>query len=167
MVLWLVSAALLLRHRDGGPRAGAALRRALRPALAMLLYVVLGRVLAGSGAAAALAAAAVAGLGPLAPYAITPMGLLSGMITGSNVGSNAALMPVQAGLGQAAGLPAALAPGLHNFAGGAGAGMSVGVLALICGLLADGTRPGQIWRLLLPSMALVVGLGSLAVWLLR
>lgn len=166
VVLWLVSAALLLRRPDGGRRAVAALHRAARPALAMLLYVVLGRILAGSGAAAALAGAVVAALGPLAPYAIAPMALLSGMITGSNVGSNAALMPVQAGLGQAAGLPEALAPGLHNFAGGAGAGMSVGALAMLCGLLADGTRPGQIWRLLAPSMALVVGLGCLTVWLL-
>ncbi len=166
VVLWLFSAALLLRRPDGAQRAAAALRRAARPALAMLLYVVLGRILAGSGAASALAGAVVAVLGPLAPYAIAPMALLSGMITGSNVGSNAALMPVQAGLGQAAGLPAALAPGLHNFAGGAGAGMSVGALAMLCGLLADGTRPGQIWRLLAPSMALVLGLGCLTVWLL-
>lgn len=166
VVLWLVSAALL-RRRDGVARAGGALRRALRPALAMLLYVVLGRVLAGSGTAAALATAAAHGMGPLAPYAVTPMGFLAGLVTGSNVGSNAALMPVQAGLGQATGLPPALAPGLHNFAGGAGAGMSVGVLAMLCGLLADGTRPVQVWRLLLPSMALVVGLGSLAAWLLR
>lgn len=167
VVLWLVSAALLLRRRDGPARGGAALRRALRPALAMLLYVVFGRVLAGSGAAAALAAAVAGALGPWAPYAIAPMALLSGMVTGSNVGSNAALMPVQAGLGHAAGLPAALAPGVHNFAGGAGAGMSVGVLAMLCGLLADGTRPGQVWQLLAPSMALVVALGSATVWLLR
>ncbi|CAA9260944.1 MAG: L-lactate permease [uncultured Acetobacteraceae bacterium] len=167
VVLWLVSAALLLRLPDGAARAGAALRRAARPALAMLLYVVFGRVLAGSGAAAALAGAAAAALGPLAPYAVAPMALLSGVVTGSNVGSNAALMPVQAALGRASGLPEALAPGVHNFAGGAGAGMSVGVLAMLCGLLADGTRPGQVWRLLAPSMALVVALGCAAIWLMR
>ena len=167
VVLWLVSAALLLRLPDGAARAGAALLRAARPALAMLLYVVFGRVLAGSGAAAALAGAAAGALGPLAPYAVAPMALVSGIVTGSNVGSNAALMPVQAALGRAAGLPEALAPGVHNFAGGAGAGMSVGVLAMLCGVLADGTRPGQVWRLLAPSMALVVALGCAAVWLLR
>ena len=167
VVLWLVSAALLLRLPNGPTRAGAALRRAARPALAMLLYVVFGRVLAGSGAAASLAGAAADALGPLAPYAVAPMALLSGIVTGSNVGSNAALMPVQAALGRASGLPEALAPGVHNFAGGAGAGMSVGVLAMLCGLLADGTRPGQVWRLLAPSMALVALLGCAAVWLLR
>jgi len=167
VVLWLVSAALLLRLPDGARRARDALRRAAQPALAMLLYVVFGRVLAGSGAAAALAGAAAGALGPLAPYAVAPMALLSGIVTGSNVGSNAALMPVQAALGRASGLPEALAPGVHNFAGGAGAGMSVGVLAMLCGLLADGTRPAQVWRLLAPSMALVVALGCAAVWLMR
>jgi lactate permease len=45
--------------------------------------------------------------------------------------------------------------------------MSVGVVAMICGLLADGTRPGQVWRLLLPSMAAVVVLGCAAVALLQ
>jgi len=167
VVLWLVSAALLLRLPDGALRALAALRRAAWPALAMLLYVVFGRVMAGSGGAAALAAAAAASLGPLAPYAIAPLGLLAGMVTGSNVGSNAALMPVQAALGWASGLPEALAPGVHNFAGGAGAGISAGVLAMLCALVADGTRPGRVWPLLLPSMALVVLLGGIAVRVLR
>lgn len=158
VVLGVVSAALLLRLPDGGARAAAALRRAARPAVAMLLYVVLGRILAGSGVAAALAGAAAGALGPLAPYAVPPLGLLAGLVTGSNVGANAALMPLQAQLGAAAGLPPLLAPAMHNFAGAAGAGMSIGVTAMICALLADGTRPARVWRLLLPSMAMVLGL---------
>ena len=60
-----------------------------------------------------------AALGPLAPLAVAPMALLSGMVTGSNVGSNAALMPVQVALGAAAGLPPLLAPAIQNFAGAA------------------------------------------------
>ena len=166
VVLWLVALGLLWR---GGAldRAGPALARARRPALAMLLYVLLGRVLAGSGAAAGLAQALAEAMGGLAPYAVPVMGLVSGIVTGSNVGSNAALMSIQAGLGQAAGLPAALAAGVHNFAGGAGAGMSFGVTAMLCALLADGTRPAQLWRLLLPSMAMVVVLGWAAMALLR
>ncbi len=171
IVLWLVAGALLLlRHGARGAASGraiGALRRAARPAVAMLLYVLLGRLVAGSGAAAALAEAAASALGPVAPYAVAPLGLVAGMVTGSNVGANAALAALQAALGAEAGLPAALAPGVHNFAGAAGAGMSVGVTAMICGLLADGTRPGQVWRLLLPSMAMVVLFGAGAVALLR
>ncbi len=159
VVLWCVSLVLLALRGDAAPRMAGALRRAARPALAMLLYVVLARWLAGSGAAAALAEAGAAALGPGAPYAVPVLGLASGMVTGSNVGSNAALMPVQAALGRAAGLPVWLAPALHNFAGAAGAGMSFAVTALICGLLADGTRPAQLWRLLAPSLGAVVLVG--------
>jgi lactate permease len=167
VVLWCVALALLAARRDAGTRLRAAARRAPRPALALLLYVLLARWLAGSGATAALAEAAAGALGPLAPYAIVPLGLAAGIATGSNVGSNAALMPVQAALGAHAGLPPLLAPALHNFAGAAGAGMSFAVAALICGLLADGTRPPQLWRLLLPSLAAVLLIGTVAMLALR
>lgn len=167
VVLWLVSSALLLMGGKALPRARAALARARRPALAMLLYVVLGRVLAGSGVAAALASALAEALGGLAPYAIPVLGLASGMVTGSNVGANAALTPIQVGLGQALGLAPALAPGVHNFAAGAGAGMSFAVTAMVCALLADGTRPAQLWRLVAPSMLAVLALGWITVEVLR
>ncbi|WP_372619561.1 L-lactate permease [Falsiroseomonas sp.] len=163
VVLWLVSGLLLLRRADPASAARGAFARAKRPVLVMLLYVVLARWMAGSGIAGALAEATASGLGPLAPYAVPVLGLASGMVTGSNVGSNAALMPVQAALGQAAGLPEMLAPALHNFAGAAGAGMSFAVTALICGLLADGTRPAQLWRLLAPSLLSVLVIGWIAV----
>jgi lactate permease len=159
VVLWLVAAGLLVARPAGAARARAALLRARRPAIALLLYVLLGRLLAGSGAAAGLAEAAAAALGPLAPLAVAPIALLSGVVTGSNVGSNAALMPVQRALGAAAGLPPILAPAIQNFAGAASVQASLGVTALVCGLLADGTRPAQLWRLLLPSMLIVLGLG--------
>lgn len=160
-------AAALLALRDAPLRlARGALKRAGRPALVLLLYVLLARWLSGSGATPALAQAAADTLGPLAPYAIPPLGLLSGVVTGSNVGSNAALMPMQYRLGLAAGLPPMLAPGLHNFTGAAGAGMSFAVCALICGLLADGTRPIQLWRLLLPSLLAVVVIGWIALVLM-
>lgn len=167
VVLWLVSGGLLLARADGPARALAALRRAQRPAMAMLLYVTLGRWLAGSGVALALATALIEGKGDFAAYAITPLGFASGMITGSNVGANAALMPVQAALGQVLGLPVLLAPALHNFAGAAGAGMSIAGTAMLCALLADGTRPVQVWRLMLPSMALVMVFGTLALLVMR
>lgn len=168
VVLALVSLALLAARRgDAAARLRAALGRARAPALTLLLYVLLGRWLAASGVAAGLAAALVAGKGEWAPLGIAPMGFLAGFVTGSNVGANAALMGVQQALGAATGLPPLLAPALHNFAGAAGAGMSVGVTAMVCAVLADGTRPAQVWRLLLPSMALAVTCGTVALLLLR
>lgn len=165
VVLCCVSAVLLALRAPGAlPAAGGALFRARRPALAMLLYVLLGRLLAGAGVAAALAGAAAQALGPFAAYALPPLGLVSGLVTGSNVGSNAALMPVQVALGQAAGLTSVQAAGLHNFAGSAGAGLSFAVTAMIAALLADGTRPARFWRLLAPALAavLLIGWGILA-----
>jgi lactate permease len=167
IVLMLVAAGLLLTRPDAARRAAGAARRAARPALVLLLYVVLARWMAGSGATASLAGAAAGALGGLAPYAVPVLALAAGMVTGSNVGSNAAMMPVQQALGVAAGLPPLLAPAVHNFAGAAGAGMSFAVTALVCGLLADGTRPAQVWRLLLPSFAAVVVIGWATVALLR
>lgn len=167
IVLLVVAAALLAIGDAPLKRAEGALRRAARPALVLLLYVLLARWMAGSGATGALAQAAAGALGAAAPYAVPPLGLVGGMVTGSNVGSNAALMPVQEALGLAAGLPPLLAPAVHNFAGAAGAGMSVGVTALVCGLLGDGTRPAQVWRLLWPSMLAALACGWLAVAVLR
>ncbi len=165
VVLLLVALALMLARGRMG-EAPAALRRAARPALAMFLYVLLGRWLAGSGIAASLAEDLAHALGPAAPYAILPMAVVSGIITGTNVGSNAALMPVQVALGHEAGLSPTLVAGLHNFGGGAGAGMGASGLAMLCGLLGDGTRPTAIWRLLLPSIAMVLLSGTLALlWL--
>jgi lactate permease len=166
VVLWLVAAMLLALRPAGAARAARqSLRRASRPALAMLLYVLLGRWLAGSGMASALANSAATMLGPLAVYALPPMALVSGLVTGSNVASNAALMPVQVALGSAAGLPALLAAGLHNAIGAAAAGMSIGVTAMIAGLLGGNTRPLDLWRHLWPSMLALLLVGWVRLWL--
>ncbi|MFN9095536.1 MAG: hypothetical protein ACK5WN_14690, partial [Alphaproteobacteria bacterium] len=95
--LVLAAVALLLLARRAGALglAQGALKRGGRPALIMLLYVLLARWLGESGATAALAREAAAALGPLAPYAVPPLGLMAGIVTGTNVGSNAAVMPVQ------------------------------------------------------------------------
>ena len=164
LVLAAVALLLLARRAGAVALAQGAIKRGARPALIMLLYVLLARWMGESGATAALAREAAAALGPLAPYAVPPLGLMAGIVTGTNVGSNAALMPVQYKLGLAAGLPPALAPGVHNFVGAAGAGMSFAVTGMICGLLADGTKPVALWRLLWPSLAavLVLGWGAMA-----
>ncbi|PZW45937.1 lactate permease [Humitalea rosea] len=159
VVLWLAAAVLLAPLPDGLLRARAALARARRPATAMLLYVLLAGWLARSGAAQGLALVLADTLGSAAGYALPPLGVLAGVVTGSNVGSNSALLPVQMGLAHAVGLPALPAAALHNFMGCASAGMGFTVMALICGLLADGTRPVQLWRLLWPSFAAMLAVG--------
>ncbi|MBS7810682.1 L-lactate permease [Roseococcus pinisoli] len=167
VVLWIVALGLLAAQPQGLARVSTALHRALRPAAAMMLYVLLGRWLAGGGVAQALAQSLIESTGDFAAYALVPIGFLAGFITGSNVGGNAALMPVQVALGAQLGLPQLLAPALHNFTSGAGAGMSIAGTAMLCALLADRTRPGQVWRVMLPSMALVMLVGTLTLIFLR
>ncbi|MBP0445192.1 L-lactate permease [Roseomonas sp. SSH11] len=167
VVLWAVSLLFLAFRADALARLHETLTRMRRPGMAMMLYVLLGRWIAGSGVAAALAHAIAAGLGPLAPYAIPPLGMLGGVVTGSNVGAASAMMPLQASLGIAAGLPPWLAPGLNNSAGSAGASFSFAATALICGLLADGTRPPAIWRAVLPLIIAVPLIGWATVAVLR
>ncbi|MFC0384282.1 L-lactate permease [Muricoccus vinaceus] len=166
VVLWLVSLGFLAALPDGAARLRDAMRRMRRPAAAMMLYVLLGRWIAGSGVATALAGAIAESLGPLAPFAIPPLGFLAGMVTGSNVGAASSLMAVQTGLGLAAGLPPWLAPGLHNFAGSVGAMHSFANTAMACGLLADGTRPADLWRAALPVVLAAMAVGWAAVALL-
>ena len=167
VVLWAVSLGFMAARPDGYPRLRDTLLRMRRPAVAMMLYVLLGRWLAGSGAAAAMGGAIAAALGGLAPYAIPPLGLLGAVVTGSNVGAASAMMPVQAGLGHALGMPPWLAPGVHNFSAGAGAAYSFAILAMVCGLLGDGTRPPAIWRALMPAILGIPALGWAAVALMR
>jgi lactate permease len=38
---------------------------------------------------------------------------------------------------------------------------------MICGLLADGTKPAALWRLLWPSLAAVLVIGWAAMWLMH
>lgn len=166
VVLWAVSLGFVAARRDGAGLLREAMRRMRRPASAMILYVLLGRWIAGSGVATALAGAMAGALGPLAPYAIPPLGFLAGMVTGSNVGAASSLMPVQAGLGLAAGLPPWLAPGLHNFTGSVGAMHSFANTAMVCGLLADDTRPATLWRAALPVILSAMLAGWAAVALL-
>lgn len=159
VVLCIVAMAFLIEHPRPWRVASAALRRGARPGATLVMYLLLARWLAASGAMAAVAEAIRSMLGPLAPFAVPPLGLLAGIVTGSSIGANASLMVVQYRLGVAGGMPPLLAPGLHNFASGAGAGMSIVITTVICGLLADGTTPAHLWRLLLPSLAAVVGIG--------
>lgn len=115
-------AAVTLAARGGGWR-GAVVRTATRarlPALLMLLYVVLARWLGASGAAASLAAALAGAAGPgVLPFVTPVLGAAGGFFTGTNVASNAILMPIQSALAGKQGFPPAFLPALQNFAGSA------------------------------------------------
>ncbi|MEU7135969.1 L-lactate permease [Streptomyces sp. NPDC046261] len=134
----LLAAALLLdRGRPNGPDARAALARVGRPLLALTGFVALGRLMADSGMIAELGAA-VAGAPPLvAALAAPALGMLSGFITGSNVGGNVLMMPLQERLAPSgAGLDAWFAA-LQNSAAGHAVFTSLPMIMLILAVAGD------------------------------
>ena len=158
--LWLVGGLLLLQRRLS-PRA--ALLRARKPMLTILSFVVLSRWLAAVGTPTALAGAMAAGFGGIARYGAPFLALLSGFIGGSNVGSNAMMMPLQATLGRLDGLPATLLPAVQNFTGAQASMFSPQVVGVFGGLA--GVTPGPVWRIAWPVFVIVllIGLASVAI----
>lgn len=165
VAIWL-SAGIMLAVRGHGPRfAWQAVQRARRPAAALFGFVLLARVLANAGIPAALATALVAGFGTAAPFASPVLAGISGFFAGTNVGSNAAMMPLQAALGHAAGLGATVLPAVQN--GTLVLVISpqlVSVAASLAGGAAEVT-PAAIWRIMWPIavIALIIGIASIII----
>lgn len=164
VVLW-VAALVLLSGPGGASRLGMVLRRAERPALTILLYVVLARLMGGSGASTALANAFAGAFGAAAPYASSLLAAAGGLVAGTNVGSNATMMPVQTELGRIAGLPVVLLPAIQNFAGSASCLLAPQILGIATALAPteDRPSPAALWRLMWPSIVTAILVGTAAV----
>ncbi|NGN70507.1 hypothetical protein G5C51_42370, partial [Streptomyces sp. A7024] len=141
----LLAAALLLdRGRPNGADARASLSRVGRPLLALTGFVVLGRLMADSGMIAELGEA-VAGAPPLVIAAAAPaLGMLGGFVTGSNVGGNALMMPLQERLApDGAGLDVWFAA-LQNSAAGHAVFTSLPMIMLILAVAGDRAKAGGV-----------------------
>jgi lactate permease len=135
-------------------------QRVRRPALVLLSFVLLARMLARAGIPQALAQALADSFGSAAPYAAPLLAAAAGFFGGTNVASNAAMMPLQAALGRLAGLDPVVLPAVQN--GTPFLMISLQLTAIAAGL-AGGTSPGEIWRFGWPIglMALAVGVGAI------
>lgn len=134
----LLAAALVLdRGRPHGRDARTALTRVGRPLLALTGFVALGRLMADSGMIGELGSA-VAGAPPLVIALAAPaLGMLSGFLTGSNVGGNALMMPLQERLApDGAGLDTWFAA-LQNSAAGHTVFTSLPMIMLILAVAGD------------------------------
>lgn len=141
----------------------AALRRAVTPCLLFLGYGALARLLGGSGAAAAVAQAASTGAGVLLLLLVPLFGAAGGFFTGTNVGSNALLMPIQTELATSLGLPVVFVAAVQNFTGSAFclvAPMRLGATAV---LASKAATAGAIGRLIWPAAALALAVAAAAV----
>jgi lactate permease len=163
VVLGVVALAQIAGRGDAWPIVRGALMRVRRPALAMLLFVVLARWLAASGVAAALAQALATAAGPAAPYTAPVLAAAAGFFIGTNVGSNSATMPLVAALSAGTALPPALLPAIQNFVGSACVLLSPAAIALATGIAGERVAPRAIWRLMWPLAPAAVAVAWVAI----
>lgn len=151
-------------------RAGGA--AAVKPVLAILLFVLMGNWLAAAGVGVALAEAARGALGLAAPLVTPVIAAFGGFLTGSNSAANAMTMGLQAALGLSSGLAPYALPTIQNTVGAALAGFAPGRITVASALTGGRVSEPELWRAVRPLVAapLVVGLGAtlalvLARWL--
>jgi lactate permease len=104
----------------------------------------------------------VAAFGAGAPFASPLLAIISGFFAGTNVGSNSAMMPLQAALGRASGLGPITLPAIQN--GTLALVISPQLTAVAAGLAGEVTL-GAIWRIMWPValITLLVGLVSIGI----
>jgi lactate permease len=163
VVLGLVALALLAQRTDPLAIMRSALGRARRPALAMLLFVLLARWLSTSGIAENLARALAGAAGPLAPFTAPLLATAAGFFIGTNVGSNSATMPLVAALSAGTSLPPALLPAIQNFCGSASVLLAPPVLTLAAGIFGERIAPRAVWRLIWPLAPAAIAVGWAAI----
>jgi lactate permease len=152
----------LLRPRPGA-LIGAALARAYRPALALLVFVLLSRFLSNAGIPQALARALADALGSAAPFASPVLAGIAAFFAGTNVGANSTMMPLQSELGRLAGMDRAALPAIQN--GTLFLLLAPQVVGMVSGLAGRDVTPAAVWRVAWPValVSLAIGLAAVAV----
>lgn len=161
VAVWLVAGVLLAR--SAAPRAllvGVG-RRGRRPVLTLIGFVMLARVLALAGIPQALAGALARAFGTAAPFAAPVLAAAAGFFGGTNVASNAAMMPLQAALGRLAGLDPVVLPAVQN--GTPFLMISMQVTAIAVALAGGDATQGRVWRLGWPIALIGAGVGMASV----
>ncbi|PNQ99749.1 L-lactate permease (plasmid) [Azospirillum argentinense] len=162
---WLVAIALVMLASLPRGRAlvvaGLALRAALVPMAATLVFVELAAFMAASGGATAFGQAWQAVAGSAAVLAVPVLGAATGMLTGSNTASNALMMHIQVNLASGSGLPLIAAAAIQVVAGSVCTLLTPGRIVLASSLLGLTKAESAIYRLALP-----IGVASTASLLL-
>jgi len=130
----LILAALVTTSIHTVPaEAARAINRAIKPVFALFLFVLMAQLMSASGMVSDLTVLARAAPDWLALASSAVLGLVSGYVTGSNVGGNALMMAPAAVLGESLGSPLLFAA-VQNSAAGHAILASVPIVALLTGL---------------------------------
>ena len=162
VAIWLVALGLLGLSRHPALLLAEALARGRKPAIALFSFVILARVLSSAGIPQALARALAGSFGAAAPYAAPILAGAAGFFAGTNVASNAAMMPLQAALGRIAGMNPVVLPAVQN--GTPFLLLSMQIVTIAAALAGGDATTARIWRLGWPIavIALAVGMASVA-----
>lgn len=163
VAITLVAMLAALARPNPGRVVADGLQRAWRPALALLVFVLLSRFLSNAGIPQALAHALVELLGPAAPYAAPALAGVSAFFAGTNVGANSTMMPLQSELGRLAGMNPAALPAIQN--GTLFLLLAPQVVGMVAGLAGKGVVPASVWRMAWPVavVSLLIGLAAVAI----
>ena len=169
-MLFLVAGGLLALTAGGrlgrlGVVCTETARQGWRPVVVTLVYVVFAMWMSRSGVAAALADSALATFGVSALLASPLIGALGGFLTGSNTGSNAMAMPIQAGLAAHANLAPGQLAGIQNAVGSNFAIIAPPRIAMARGLAENALAEREIYRALVPFGIVSLAVATLALGL--
>ena len=159
----IVALLVAMTRPQPGTIISGALARAWRPALALLVFVLLSRFLSNAGIPQALARALADALGPAAPFASPVLAGIAAFFAGTNVGANSTMMPLQTELGRLAGMDPAALPAIQN--GTLFLLLAPQVVGMVAGLAGREVTPAAVWRVAWPVafVSLAIGLAAVAV----
>ncbi|ANC92966.1 L-lactate permease [Azospirillum humicireducens] len=165
---WLVVIAAILLAGLPAAKAGEVIRGALRAALvpmaATLVFVEFAAFMAASGGAAMFGQAWREIAGRFAVLATPLFGGAAGMLTGSNTASNALMMHIQLSLAAESGLPPMLTAAIQTVSGSICTMLTPGRIVLAAGLVGLQQAEGAIYRRALPiGLATILSLLAVVV----
>ncbi len=165
---WLVGIAAILLAGLPAAKAGEVVRGALRAALvpmaATLVFVEFAAFMAASGGAAMFGQAWREVAGRFAVLATPVFGGAAGMLTGSNTASNALMMHIQLSLAAESGLPPMLTAAVQTVSGSICTMLTPGRIVLAAGLVGLQQAEGAIYRRALPiGLATILSLLAVVV----
>lgn len=165
---WLVVIAAILLAGLPAAKSGEVVRGALRAALvpmaATLVFVEFATFMAASGGAAMFGQAWREVAGRFAVLATPVFGGAAGMLTGSNTASNALMMHIQLSLAAESGLPPMLTAATQTVSGSICTMLTPGRIVLAAGLVGLQQAEGAIYRRALPiGLATILSLLAVVV----
>lgn len=147
----------LSRRRDLAAAVSKTWNSGWRALLVTVLFLTLARWMSASGIAEALAVAMIDVTGPNGVILSPILGGAAGLVGGSNIASNAMMMPIQAALDGAGRLPSGTLAALQNVSGGILTALSPIRISLARALAGPDVTENEVYAAAWPFGAIAIG----------